>query len=78
MGSLENLGNKHISSFIAMKTAARGTIIKEGVEALDSGYLHGGGGRNAPFQQRPTSFSIFPHIGMISNKNTYVTQNTIE
>lgn len=77
MGSLERLGNKHITNFLAKKTAARGTIIKEGADKLDPGYLYANA-RNSPFAQRPTSLSIFPHIGMISNKNTYVTHNTVD
>ena len=72
MGSLERLGNRHISSFLAKKTAARGTIIKDGTKALPTDYLSSNA-RNMPFSQRPTSLSIFPHIGMISNKETYTT-----
>jgi len=72
IASLQKLGNKHISSFLAKKTAARGTIIKEGTKALPPDYLYSNA-RNMPFSQKPTSLSIFPHIGMISNKETYTT-----
>lgn len=76
IGSLDQLGNKHISSFIKNKARARETIMKEGVGALNSGYLYSNL-KNAPFQQRPTSISVFPYIGQISNKNVYTTQKNV-
>jgi hypothetical protein len=61
---------------LAKKTAARDTIINKGARALASGYLNANVS-NMPFSQRPTSISVFPHVGMISNMDTYTTENQV-
>lgn len=77
LGSLEQLGNQHISQFINKKTEARDTIVKQGAGKLDHTYLQSNS-RNAPFNSKPTSISIFPFIGSIPNKMVYMTHNSID
>ena len=48
IGSLQNLNNHHISSFLARKNQAKNLIINEGTHALPSDYLHSNL-RNMPF-----------------------------
>jgi hypothetical protein len=72
--SLKNLKNKHLSDYSEQKTRALTNMLSGSVHREDySPYFI----KNTSGSKRPSALSIFPHVGMITNKNTYTTNKMV-
>lgn len=75
MQSLKKLNNKHLGDFSEKKSRAQSILLNDGKmkrEDYASYFI-----KNTNGQKRPSALSIFPHVGMISNKNTFTTSKVI-
>ena len=75
MPSLKKLNNKHLGDFSDQKSRAMSNLLNDGQLKREdyAGYFI----KNTNGQKRPSALSIFPHVGMISNVNTFTTKKMI-
>lgn len=75
LSSLKNLNNKHLDAYSEQKSRAMSNLIRDGSNKREeyAGYFL----KNTTGSKRPSALSIFPHVGMINNKNTYTTNKML-
>lgn len=74
MPSIKGLGNQYYNQYVDRKTSARKDLAAHGSMSKDYiNYIN-----YPPGTLKPSGLKIFPALGMISNKDTYLTHNQTE
>ena len=69
MPSIKQLGNKYYDQYIDRKTNARHDIIEKG--SFSKSYMNYI--NYPPGSYKPSGIKIFPSVGMLSNKQAFIT-----
>ena len=69
MPSIKQLGNQYYNQYLDRKTSARHDLATKGTTSKDYiNYIN-----YPPGTIKPSGLKIFPALGMISNKKSYIT-----